>query len=897
MQKTFISLGLIRKILNLKTVEELKISFSGLNPSCRTTKIINPHYFGVTNFLGKDKFLSLFHILCLNANLTTSMLDYVYKCDSNFIKALSQQKMNPFHYFCLNKKVSLPLLKWFLEGKSSKGVKKTDGAQAILKQESLTRWNPFYYLCSNRYCKDPLIFKYVINKGVPLQRTKSCPIKVLKRSRNDRQFARISKAILCTPFSLIVSNITKLGTLLSIFVNDPNLTNTDLQEIRKYNLSLYDTSFSVNAMKFLIQRSKANLPIPFTLFTQILSMGYSLQDLIHRNPTIELMECVFESERSVKKQEIIKKVKSVALKKKKLNYLKKLKYPNIYQLHQSIENLSKDRNRLFFTMLKKTPFSDVVFSTNTIREDLEKGRAHGLFCDWEIDKKAVAHSLFLRKRFGVDPKILKQKLLSLCSKEEIDFFLQEAYLNSTINKKKLDLLLQKLEINPKNVKDPEIVVEDLWVEKTQSDFCLIAQDKNIRTHKFILAARSNLFESFFQISEQNMKSLTDQSKSCIQTLHVFFRFLYTGHLLINFNEKISNQVLEELHCLNEYYQLNLNSPYEKLLQSEKLRLKKKFKVSKAQKDENNRTSDSINEKKINKGTKAPLTIQDTTGVSRVQSNVNSDLKSKTNTKKSENKIIIKRKLYNNSTNEKKIIKNTKTNTNENNEKKLNYKIKKRRGRGKSRGKKLVINRMGSSKEISRKGNPDNEKYLRNGNGKRNGGGNEKKLNSKIKKGGRGSGKKRGRGRKRGSKEISRKSNLDNEKYLRNGKVKETGGEKENKSLDPEEIKQRIQQEEEEMERRIEKLRNQRLEKERKKLENMDPEERKALEEKKAKAIRDKQLMEEEERKFKEEIKKLQGKVGNSEISVFNPFISSSLENNKKVHKIEKEGEKEKKKIK
>ncbi|KAJ6231995.1 hypothetical protein M0813_05360 [Anaeramoeba flamelloides] len=705
MQKSFFSLDHVSTILKLKTVEELKSILVELNPKCVTKEEINPLSLGVTKYLGKDKLLTIFHILCLNPNLTISMLDYLYEWDNDLIKTLSQQKMNPFHYLCLNTHVRLPLIKWFLEGKCSQVTKKINGSQSLLEQKSLIEWNPIHYLCTNKSCKNRLIFKYLLNQTFVARRIYICPFTILKKSRNRRQFVRLSKVFVSirSPFSVCLDGNESVVHL--IIMTDPDLTNKDLQEICKSNpriLPYLRSTVKHNVSHYFVQdlfeRSKANLPIPLTLFVQIILFGTNLKPLGPNKLTMALLRNIFESERSIKKQEIMRKVKNETLKKKKLNYLKKLKYPNVYQFHQSLENFKKDLSKRLFKLLEFTHFSHVMFTRNTIREDLEKARLNGTLCDWEIDNKAVAHSLFLRKRFGVNPKILKQKLLESCTKEEIDFFLQEAYLNNDKNKERFNSLLMELEINPKHLKDPEIVVEDLWVEKTQSDFFLIAQGKKIRTHKFILAARSNLFESFFQISGTNTKSLTDQSKCCIQSLHVFTRFLYTGHLLIDFNEKISNQVLKELQNLSEYYQLNLNSPYEKLLKFQESRLKKKFKNPKVQKIENNNANNSLVEKKFNKQNKEKKLNEKRkkkglgmdSGGSRGggRGRGRGRRRSRGRGKKKEE--------------EKEIRKEISTKNNPNNEKKSETEIKKRiRGRGRGRGRGKMIKRVMSRRRRRR----------------------------------------------------------------------------------------------------------------------------------------------------------------------------------------------------
>ncbi|KAJ6240375.1 tpr repeat-containing protein [Anaeramoeba flamelloides] len=111
-------------------------------------------------------------------------------------------------------------------------------------------------------------------------------------------------------------------------------------------------------------------------------------------------------------------------------------------------------------------------------------------------------------------------------------------------------------------------LKELYSKQDEKDFTLIAFDGEVKIHKFILQARSELFRGlFFSADVTSINDYTGRSKL---SLEIMCKFLYTQKFdprdfIIN-NEK--NELLyQDLLDVNEYYQFNKNIDWEGKLYS------------------------------------------------------------------------------------------------------------------------------------------------------------------------------------------------------------------------------------------------------------------------------------------------------------------------------------------
>ncbi|KAJ5067489.1 speckle-type poz protein [Anaeramoeba ignava] len=93
---------------------------------------------------------------------------------------------------------------------------------------------------------------------------------------------------------------------------------------------------------------------------------------------------------------------------------------------------------------------------------------------------------------------------------------------------------------------------------SKKDFTIICEEeKEIKVHKLILFLRSELFKGMFQLNIQDKSNqVHDYSEKSFETLNQFIYFLYHDKIEEN---KINLKIIEEFEDIKDYFQLNLNS--------------------------------------------------------------------------------------------------------------------------------------------------------------------------------------------------------------------------------------------------------------------------------------------------------------------------------------------------
>ncbi|KAJ5071930.1 speckle-type poz protein [Anaeramoeba ignava] len=95
-------------------------------------------------------------------------------------------------------------------------------------------------------------------------------------------------------------------------------------------------------------------------------------------------------------------------------------------------------------------------------------------------------------------------------------------------------------------------MKKLYQTESTKDFKIIVEEKEIKIHKFILQARSQLFYSMFENVDDPSNSVHDYSAKSLEAIEVLFEYFYTNEIPDNLPEKIKN----ELEDAFEFYQIS-----------------------------------------------------------------------------------------------------------------------------------------------------------------------------------------------------------------------------------------------------------------------------------------------------------------------------------------------------
>ncbi|KAJ3439784.1 ankyrin repeat family protein [Anaeramoeba flamelloides] len=129
----------------------------------------------------------------------------------------------------------------------------------------------------------------------------------------------------------------------------------------------------------------------------------------------------------------------------------------------------------------------------------------------------------------------------------------------------IDKINSNLNINTKQKSGKFAIQNDyekLFHINSSKNFILTTSNENIPVHKFILQARSKMFQGLF-LSVPNLSQINDHSKTSLQSIKCFIKYLYTD----KFDNDLNNNQLHELENAQEYFQLSQKSLLDYLLDS------------------------------------------------------------------------------------------------------------------------------------------------------------------------------------------------------------------------------------------------------------------------------------------------------------------------------------------
>ncbi|KAJ6243115.1 ankyrin repeat-containing protein [Anaeramoeba flamelloides] len=202
-------------------------------------------------------------------------------------------------------------------------------------------------------------------------------------------------------------------------------------------------------------------------------------------------------------------------------------------------------------------------SPNCLSLDFEKMFTLGELTDEKICGIKV-HRMILELRTGKKFNEINT-VLQFYTKEEINIFLHWVYSEKLTNKSLILEILGRLKIEFSQISHWKKILKKLYKDDNSKDFSIIInKKKKIKTHKFLLQARSDLYRGLFLFDNSDQWEINDYSGKSYETLSIFIRYLYYDSFsFLSFSktsEKLS-QIFSELQDCHNYFQLNINSLY------------------------------------------------------------------------------------------------------------------------------------------------------------------------------------------------------------------------------------------------------------------------------------------------------------------------------------------------
>ncbi|KAJ5068012.1 regulator of chromosome condensation [Anaeramoeba ignava] len=187
-------------------------------------------------------------------------------------------------------------------------------------------------------------------------------------------------------------------------------------------------------------------------------------------------------------------------------------------------------------------------------------------CDIQIntiDGKIGCHYLLLKHVIGENNiSNLKQVLNQLNTQEAMNvlkYLYAKIYLNEDLQEK-----LRKLEMTD-FLFDVKFSLKENFLkmrnDEESKDFIIKSDSENIKVHKLVLWARSELFRGMFlSVINDDSNQVSDYSGLSLISLKILIDYLYLDEIEEKYYQFINENVIEDLSKAMDYFQLNENEP-------------------------------------------------------------------------------------------------------------------------------------------------------------------------------------------------------------------------------------------------------------------------------------------------------------------------------------------------
>ncbi|KAJ6234995.1 ankyrin repeat-containing protein [Anaeramoeba flamelloides] len=189
----------------------------------------------------------------------------------------------------------------------------------------------------------------------------------------------------------------------------------------------------------------------------------------------------------------------------------------------------------------------------TMKEDFEILQKRAELTDYKILGLPV-HKILLEIRTGKDIETVEKILLNY-EMEDIQNFFNWVYTGIVSPFLKIREMCEKFGITNPHSKTLAKDLKTMYDDDETKDFAIKVKNEEVRVHKIILQARSELFRGMFVSVTDNSNSVSDYSDRSLSTIQMLVKFLYYDVLEFPKNADME-LICEELDDAIEYYQLN-----------------------------------------------------------------------------------------------------------------------------------------------------------------------------------------------------------------------------------------------------------------------------------------------------------------------------------------------------
>ncbi|KAJ3450715.1 speckle-type poz protein [Anaeramoeba flamelloides] len=190
----------------------------------------------------------------------------------------------------------------------------------------------------------------------------------------------------------------------------------------------------------------------------------------------------------------------------------------------------------------------------------------------------LVHKCLVEKRLSRSLEEIQNTLFNkkTFNNKQIYHFLKWIYSDKLNHLSSILPILKEFKIRDPKEMDYTLAFKQLYEDEDSKDFFIKVNDgededenqvQTIKVHRFILWARCGVYKTMFQNlneKEKNINSIQDFSKKSIESLEILIKYLYTNRIQFT-GDNDPELVCEELHDVQEYYQLNENTHFRYLL--------------------------------------------------------------------------------------------------------------------------------------------------------------------------------------------------------------------------------------------------------------------------------------------------------------------------------------------
>ncbi|KAJ6241449.1 ada2a-containing complex component 3 [Anaeramoeba flamelloides] len=220
---------------------------------------------------------------------------------------------------------------------------------------------------------------------------------------------------------------------------------------------------------------------------------------------------------------------------------------------------------------------------SSLFEDFQRLFKRVELTDYQINGIKI-HRLWVELRMEMSCEEL-ETLLKNFNKKQTTLFFKWVYTGLDDPENSIINLVQRIGISRKQFKSKSNRIglvrdlEKLSHHEESKDFSIFVEQKEIKVHRLILQARSELFRGMFISIKDKSTSVKDYTGKTYNSFYLLLKFLYTDKIPNNLIEN-STKILQELDDAINYYQLNQYSVLSDELELIKQIIQKKKKKKK-----------------------------------------------------------------------------------------------------------------------------------------------------------------------------------------------------------------------------------------------------------------------------------------------------------------------------